>query len=86
MLGRAIIDHVPPLFGRQTFNQVAASHGGKSIKGILDKLNSTLRNAADKYLHETIRKKEVAPNKVQVNFKVELDFLLSEIIREVSEK
>lgn len=47
----------------------------------MERLNLAMRNLADMYLHEHIRKKESLPNKVQVNFKSELDLLLAEIIR-----
>ena len=81
LLGRVIIDHVPPVFGYEKFNQVAAQHGGKSIKIIFKKLNETLRSIADYHIHQVIRRKEVHPNKTQIDFKVELDKLLSEIIQ-----
>ena len=81
LLGRAIIDHVPPIFGHEKFNQVAAQHGGKSIKKIFNKLNDILRSIADHHIHQIIRKKEVHPNKAQIDFKVELDKLLAEIIQ-----
>lgn len=81
LLGRAIIDHVPPIFGHEKFNQVAAQHGGKSIKTIFNKLNEILRSIADHHIHQVIRKKEVHPNKAQIDFKVELDKLLAEIIQ-----
>lgn len=81
LLSRAIIDHVPPIFGLDNFNQVAAQHGGKSIKTLFEKLNKSLRSIADHHIHQVIRKKEVHPNKTQIDFKVELDKLLAEIIQ-----
>lgn len=84
MNGRAIIDHVPPIFEFENFNQVANNYGGKSFKKNMERLNTTMRNLADMYLHGPIRKKESLPNDVQVNFKSELDLLLSEIIRIVN--
>jgi hypothetical protein len=87
MNGRAIIDHVSPIFGFDNFNQVANNYagGGKSFKKNIERLNTTMRNLADMYLHNPIRKREALPNDVQVNFKSELDLLLSEIIRIVNE-
>ena len=85
MNGRAIIDHVPPILGFKTFNEVSSNYGGKSFKKNMDRLNITMRNLADMYIHGPIRKKESLPNEVQVNFKSELDLLLSEIIRTVKE-
>ena len=81
MIGRSIINHVPPLFGFDTFNQVANNYGNRSFKGVMNHLNNTMRSIADSYLHDTIRKKENVPNSNQVNFSQDLDVLLSEIIR-----
>ena len=81
MLGRSILDHVPPLFGMKTFNEVANNYGGKSFKKAMQHLNTTMRSIADIYLHETIRVKESLPNENQVNFSQDLDVLLSEIVR-----
>ncbi len=81
MIGRSIINHVPPLFGFDTFNQVANNYGTRSFKVVMNHLNNTMRSIADSYLHDTIRKKENVPNLNQVNFSQDLDVLLSEIIR-----
>lgn len=81
MLSRAIIDHIPPIFGLNTFNEVANNYGTKSFKKNMLNLNNSLRNIADSYLHQTIRKKESLPNKTQIDFKNDLDVLLAEVIR-----
>ena len=81
MIGRSIFNHIPPLFGFDTFNQVANNYGTKSFKGAMTHLNNTMRSIADSYLHDTIRKKENIPNSNQVNFSQDLDILLSEIVR-----
>jgi hypothetical protein len=81
MLMRAILDHVPPIFGFQTFNEVANQYGGKSFKKSMQHLQNSLRNIADSYLHLPIRKKETLPTRVQVNFSNDLDVLLAEIVR-----
>ncbi len=81
MLGRSIINHVPPIFGFTTFNEVANNYGTQSFKKNMGHLNVSMRSIADSCLHETIRKKEVLPNDTQVNFSQDLDVLLSEVIR-----
>jgi len=81
MLIRAILDHVPPIFGYKTFLEVSNNYGGKSLKKSLQTLQNTSRNIADNYLHLTIRDKESLPNKTQVNFANDLDVLLAEIVR-----
>ena len=83
MLVRAIIDHIPPILGVDTFNKVANnySEGSKSFKKSMIHLNDSMRNIADSYLHQSIRKKENAPNDTQVNYSQDVDLLLDEIIR-----
>lgn len=84
MLIRAIIDHVPTIFGEKTFEQVISQHGTKSFKEQMDHLDKSLRKIADSYLHSHVRRKESLPNKTQVNFAASLDVLLAEIVRIVS--
>jgi hypothetical protein len=47
----------------------------------MEHLDKSLRKIADAHLHPQIRKKEILPNKTQVNFSNDLDVLLSEIVR-----
>lgn len=84
MLGRSIIDHVPPIFGCTTFNEVSNNYGSKSLKGSLKHLNESMRNISDGFLHSHIRKNESLPTNKQVNFSQDLDVLLGEIISVLS--
>ena len=86
MLGRSIIDHIPPIFGFATFTEVYSQYGGASFKKIATHLNNTMRGIADSFLHEQIRKKESLPNTTQVNFSQDLDVLLAEIVRKLNEE
>lgn len=82
MLTRAIIDHVPPLFGCDTFKEVANNYAGtKSFKDSMQVLNNSVRKIADSHLHTHIRASEVLPTRIQVDCARELDVLLGEIIR-----
>ena len=85
MIGRTIIHHVPPIFGFNTFEEVANNYGGpkenKSFKKSMQHLNSSLKNIADSFLHQTIRPRETLPNEAQVDFRQDLDVLLGEITR-----
>jgi hypothetical protein len=82
MLTRAIIDHVPPLLGVNTFTEVANNYKGtKSFKESMKHLQDSMRKISDSVLHTTIRKKETLPTFVQVNFSADLDVLLGEIVR-----
>ncbi len=82
MLTRAIIDHVPPIFGAKTFNEVASNHGGgKSFRESMVHLSNSARKIADSHLHTQIRTKEVLPTRTQVDFSRDLDVLLGEIVR-----
>lgn len=81
MLCRAIIDHIPPILGYKTFNEIANNYGNRSFKNNMEHLNKSMRSIADNYLHMTIRQSESLPNETQVDFSREIDFLLAEIIR-----
>jgi len=85
MLGRTIINHIPPIFGFDKFNQVSNNYGGAkdniSFKRSMTHLNKSLKNIADSYLHLTIRNKESLPNETQIEFRNDMDVLLEEIIR-----
>lgn len=82
MLVRSIVDHVPPIFGVRTFNDVANQYeGAKSFRGSMHHLQQSLRNIADAHLHIQIRKTEVLPTGQQVDFRADLDVLLAEIVR-----
>lgn len=81
MLVRAIIDHVPPIFTKSTFIEVANNFGTKSFKDSMKNLNSSSRKISDSHLHTQIRRKEVLPNSNQVDFTNDLDVLLAEVYR-----
>jgi hypothetical protein len=83
-LVRAVIDHVPSIFGARTFTEVANNVGEKSIKASLLRLETSSRNIADSVLHQQIRKREVIPTRMQVNFSNDLEVLLGEVIRRLS--
>lgn len=82
MLTRALIDHVPPFFKCNTFNEVVNNYSGtKSFKESMVNLNSSSRKIADQHLHTPIRKSESIPTMNQVDFSNDIDVLLSEIHR-----
>ena len=78
MLLRAVLDHIPPIFGKTSFDDVCAQYGGKSFKDIVRPLNETAKKIGDDYLHTQISKKVLAATKTQVNFQANLDTLLNE--------
>ncbi len=82
MLVRAILDHIPPLLGKQNFAEIANNYAGPiSFKKSMQNLQLSLRNIADAHLHIPIREKEVLPMAPQVDFHKDLDVLLGEIVR-----
>jgi hypothetical protein len=83
-LVRAIIDHVPPIFGARTFAEVANNLSEKSVKASLLRLETSSRDISDSVLHQQVRKREVVPSRTQVNFSNDLEVLLREIIRRLS--
>jgi len=84
LITRAILDHIPPLFGFRTFKEVNGQHAaGRSFKSIAEFLDSSARKVADQHLHEPIRRKEMLPTSVQVDVHQQLDFILAEAVRHV---
>jgi len=83
MLTRALVDHVPPLFGVRTFSEVANNYigGSKSFKDTMHHLDTAAKKIADGFLHTQIRKSETLPTAQQVGFGPALDLLLAEIVR-----
>ncbi|MBB3475854.1 hypothetical protein [Sphingomonas sp. BK345] len=82
MLLRAIIDHVPPIFGFKTFEVVAAqAPGTHTFKQQLGILQNSMRKATDACLHTPIGKKRDLPTAVAVDFRSPLEALLQHIIR-----
>lgn len=81
MLTRAIIDHIPPIFNVNDFQNVYGQNGTKSFKEHMIHLDKSSRKIADSYLHSHIRNKESLPNHTQVNFSQDIDVLLAEICR-----
>ncbi len=86
LLIRAIMNHVPPIFGQSTFTQVV-SNSGRSMKAVLGRLEDGLRDVADLHTHLTIRKHEALPTRHQIEpYKPSFELLLQEIISVVSEE
>lgn len=84
MLIRAITDHIPPVFGVQSFAQISNSStaDSRSFKQSMDHLDKSLRKIADSHLHLHIRPRESLPQVQQVvGFQGDVDVLLSEVIR-----
>ncbi|MFP5483650.1 MAG: hypothetical protein ACLGGW_10290, partial [Gammaproteobacteria bacterium] len=83
MLIRAILDHVPPIFGLSKFAEITNNYagGGKSFRESMQHLESSSRKIADSYLHMHIRPKEVLPTKNQVEFRADVDVLVGEVVR-----
>lgn len=80
LLIRAILNHIPPIFGHQTFNQVV-SNSTKSVKALLAPLEENLRDIADLHTHNLIKRKESIPTERQIEpFKANLEILLHEIL------
>jgi hypothetical protein len=81
-LQRAIIDHVPPVFGCNNFGQVVAQYKtGRSVKKNLERLLNSMKNIADNHMHMHISKTDALPNMTQVDFSNDLDVLLAEVCK-----
>ncbi|HXB41235.1 MAG TPA: hypothetical protein VNZ49_11885 [Bacteroidia bacterium] len=84
-LVRAICDHVPTIFGFESFDEVASNHRAdgntRSFKGAVKKLHEFFKHVADGVMHSHARKKESLPTHEQLDVSRELDFLLQEVCR-----
>jgi hypothetical protein len=86
LLIRAIINHIPPLFGCRTFSQVVAT-SGRSVKGILAQLEEGARDIGDLHSHEIIDRHSSPPTRNQVEpYKPCFEVLYQEIERRVGQK
>jgi hypothetical protein len=82
MLVRAVLDHVPPIFGVSTFAAVANNYKGtRAFRESMRNLDNSSRRIADQHLHGQIRSRETLPTARQVDFSPDMDVLLAEIIR-----
>ena len=78
---RSILNHVPPIFGMESFARVASEYPfAKSVKSALGRLQAQGRDGADFHLDQPIRKREALPTAAQVAFSQELDVLLGDMI------
>jgi hypothetical protein len=83
LLMRAIMNHIPPIFGAQTFGQVI-SGSGRSVKAVLSRLEDEARPIADLHAHMLIRSRESLPTKHQVEpYKAAFEILVQEILAKV---
>ncbi len=81
-LQRAIIDHVPPIFGYDNFSEVVSNYSwGKSFKAQMEHLQKFARTTADNAVHGMIRNREVLLSQTQIDFKTPISTLLNEILR-----
>jgi hypothetical protein len=85
MLVRAVLDHVPPMFGRGSFDEVANNVSAKSFKAVALKLGQQ-RKIIDALLHTHASAVEQLPTDVQVDVTNALDLLLGEVLRAVRSK
>ena len=79
---RAILDHIPPVFGASSFAEVANNYsGGRSFKDLALHLETVSRKVIDSLLHGQIRNSEALPTLAQVDVRQPLDTVLSEVVR-----
>ena len=84
LLLRAIMNHVPPVFGATTFCEVVA-HAGRSVKAILTRLNEEARPIADLHTHFLMRATEHLPTKNQLEpYKAGFEVLMQEVLVSLS--
>lgn len=83
LLLRAIINHVPPIFGAETFASVVAQ-SGRSVKAILSRLNDESRPIADLHTHNLMKGEEHLPTRNQIEpYKASFEVLIHEILSQL---
>lgn len=86
LLIRAIMSRVPPVFGQQTFEQVAAN-APRSVKKALTAMEETARAISDLHNHAVMRAREPLPTRCQIEpFRANMEVLLQEIIAKATRK
>ncbi len=86
LLIRSLTNHIPPIFGHETFKQVV-SQSTRCRQELFKPLDDTARDVADLHTHDTIRHKENLPTKRQLEpFKSNIEFLLHEILAELQKQ
>jgi hypothetical protein len=79
LLMRTVLNHVPPVFGYSTFEQVVANVG-KSLKESFEHLENGLRKIADFHTHRKIVAVEAYPSAAQVEpYKPQFELLLQQV-------
>lgn len=78
---RMFIDHIPPIFWFNSFQEIVASYKfSKSDKKNMEHLLWAMKNISDWNLHSHISKKEVLPKKQTIEFRADFDVLLKNVI------
>ncbi len=80
---RAVVDHIPPVFGKRSFSEITDNYagGGRSFRDSMKHLGGSCRKFADGALHSQIREKEAVPTREQVEFRADIDALIGEVVR-----
>jgi hypothetical protein len=87
LLIRTLLNHIPKVFGFDTFSEVANNYPfPRSLKGLIMRLQTDLRDIADVFAHFQIDKHIILPDKNQVQFQHNLDILLQYLIIEIKKK
>lgn len=87
ILLRAILNHIPPIFGSTAFQNLVTTYNINRRIGkneIFDNLQNGMRKFGDFHNHDVIKRVEVLPSKNQIEpFKPSFEYLIQEIIKTV---
>lgn len=83
VLVRVILDHIPPIFNKKNFTEIA-NNGPKSFKDVMLNLENFHRKIADGFLHSQIRKQEYLPTETTIDCRSAIDVLLAEVINQLN--
>ena len=80
LIGRTILNYIPPIFNYKTFKEVV-NNSSRSQKLIFEFLEEAFRKEADFHTHNVISKSESLPSERQIEpFMANFEFLFQEII------
>ena len=86
LLVRSVLNYVPPVFGNETFAQVAAS-SGRSLKPLFMDLENNLRKVSDFHAHRKIDTSDEYPSLSQIEpFRPSFELLLQEMLQRAGKK
>lgn len=88
-LSRAVCDHIPPIFEKKNFTELATQTPGErheSFKKSCRSLDSSLKNIVDRSIHKQIDSADIPPFEEEINFSQDLNTILARVVEQLNNK